>query len=111
MSAMPHTVSVSAGAHGGASPGTTLANSREPDPRPIVNVKIVASHCRSHRPNLEPELADLAIAPELVCVVARAELGQRFGIRHSPSLVVDDEVAFRGQPSEAQLRPCFIGGR
>jgi hypothetical protein len=100
----------SAQAHGGASPGTTLVTGREPDPRPIVNVKIIATHCCSHCPSLERELADLAIAYELVCVEARAELGQRFGIRHSPSPVVDGAVAFRSRPSEAQPGASLIGG-
>lgn len=75
-----------------------------------MNVKIIATRSCSHRPNLERELADLGIPYELVFVEEQPELAQRLGIRHSPNLVVDDEVVFRGQPSEAQLRAYFSGG-
>jgi glutaredoxin len=74
-----------------------------------MNVKIVATRECNHRPNLEHELADLGIRYELVFVEDRPELVQRFGIRHSPNLVVDDKVVFRGQPSEAELRAYFSG--
>jgi glutaredoxin len=76
-----------------------------------VNVKIIATHSCSHRPNLERELNELGIPYELVFVEERPELAQRLGLRHSPNLVVDDEVVFRGQPSEAQLRAYFAGRR
>ena len=43
-----------------------------------------------------------------VCFVEDfAELVCRFGIRHSPNLVVDDEAVFRTQPTEVALRAYF----
>ena len=36
-----------------------------------------------------------------------ADLVQKFAIRHSPNLVVDDEVVFRKQPSEQELHAYF----
>lgn len=76
-----------------------------------MNVKIIATRACTHRPNLERELADLGVDYELIIVEEAPEIAQRFGIRHSPNLVVDDEVVFRGQPSESELRGFFAGRR
>jgi len=76
-----------------------------------MKVQIMASRDCSHRPNLERELNDRGIDYELVFVEDRPQLAQRLGIRHSPYLVVDDQVVFRGQPGETELRAYFSGGR
>lgn len=76
-----------------------------------MKVQIMASRDCSHRPNLERELNDLGIDYELVFVEDRPQLAHRLGIRHSPNLVVDDQVVFRGQPGETELRAYFSGGR
>jgi glutaredoxin len=72
-------------------------------------VKLIATRTCSHRPNLEHELRDLGIAYELVFVEDDPDLARRYGIRHSPNLVVDEVVVFRGQPSEGELRAYFAG--
>lgn len=71
-------------------------------------VKLIATKLCTHRPNLEHELRDLGIHYELVFVEDEPELAQHYGIRHSPNLVVDETVVFRGQPSEAELRDYFF---
>lgn len=72
-----------------------------------MRVKVIATHDCSHRPNLERELADLGVAYELVFIEDQPELISSMNIRHSPNLVINDEVVFRGQPGEAELRACF----
>lgn len=72
-----------------------------------MRIKIVATHMCSHRPNLERELRDLGIDYELLLVEEHPEVVEKYGIRHSPNLVVDDQVVFRGQPSEGELRDFF----
>lgn len=72
-----------------------------------MNVTIIATHGCSHRHNIERDLKDLAIAYEVLYVEDHPEVVQRYNIRHSPNLVVDDEVVFRRQPSEAELRALF----
>ena len=72
-----------------------------------MNVKIIATKTCTHCPNLERELRKLGIDYELVFVEEHPEEAARLGIRHSPNLVVDDEVVFRGQPSEGELRAFF----
>lgn len=74
-----------------------------------MDVQIIATKSCCHRPNLERELQALRIAYRLVFVEDEPALAARYGIRHSPNLVVDDEVAFRGQPSEHELR-AYIDG-
>lgn len=74
-----------------------------------MDVKIIATHSCSHYPNLEQELKKLDIIHEILFVEDHPDFVQRYGIRHSPNLVVDDEVVFRGQPTEEELRALFSG--
>lgn len=72
-----------------------------------MDVVIIATKTCTHRKNLEKELEFLRI-PYRVCFVEDcADLVQKFGIHHSPNLVVDDKVVFRKQPSEAELHAYF----
>lgn len=75
-----------------------------------MNVRIIATHNCSHYRDLERELKELAIAYEVLFVEDHPEIAQRYGIRHSPNLVVDDEVVFRRQPTESELRALFTSG-
>ena len=72
-----------------------------------MDVMIVATRACMHRRNLERELEHLRI-PYRVCFVEECtDLVQKFGIHHSPNLVVDDEIVFRKQPTEVELRAYF----
>ena len=72
-----------------------------------MQVQIIATKDCNHRQNLERELNALDIPYKLVFVEDQPDEAQRLGIRHSPNLVVDGEVAFRCLPSEADLRAYF----
>ena len=72
-----------------------------------MKVKVIATHDCSHRPSLERELADLGVAYELVFIEERPELVWSMDIRQSPSLVINDKVAFRGPPRGPELRALF----
>lgn len=72
-----------------------------------MSVKIIATKTCSHCPNLERELRDLGIRYEVVFVEDHPETVAQYGIRHSPNLVVEEQVVFRGQPSERELRAFF----
>ena len=74
-----------------------------------MEVRIIATHTCSHRHNLEQELKSLGIIYEVLFVEDHPDIVQRYGIRHSPNLVVDDEVVFRRQPTEDELRVYFAG--
>jgi len=72
-----------------------------------MDVMIVATKACTHRPNLEKELEHLRVPYHVSFVEEHADLVERFAIRHSPNLIVDDEVVFRRQPTEAELRALF----
>ncbi|MDP1926977.1 MAG: thioredoxin family protein [Thiobacillus sp.] len=72
-----------------------------------MNVRIIATRDCSHYHDLERELKDLGVVYEVLFVDDHPEIAQRFSIRHSPNLVVDDEVVFRRQPTEGELRALF----
>ena len=72
-----------------------------------MDVMIIATKACTHRKNLEKELECLHIPYRMYFVEDRADLAQKFSIRHSPNLIVDDEVVFRKQPTEAELHAYF----
>ena len=72
-----------------------------------MNVKIIASHGCKHRQLIEREFQDLGIAYEVLYVEEHPEVVARHDIRHSPNIMVDEEVVFRRQPSEGELRAFF----
>jgi hypothetical protein len=57
--------------------------------------------------NLEKELESLRIPYRMCYVEDCADLVEKFSIRHSPNLVVDNEAVFRRQPTEEELRTLF----
>lgn len=72
-----------------------------------MDVMIIATKACTHRLDLEKELECLRI-PYRVCLAEDCpDLVQKFGIRHSPNLIVDDEVMFRKQPTEVELHAYF----
>ncbi len=72
-----------------------------------MNVMIIATKGCSHCSNLKKEMDDLGIEYRLVYAEDEPELVQKYSIRHSPNLIVDDEVKFRRQPTEQELRECL----
>lgn len=75
-----------------------------------MNVKIIVSRGCKHCQDIEHELRDLRIVYEVVYVEEHPEIVARHGIRHSPNIMVDEEVVFRRQPTEGELR-AFFGNR
>ena len=72
-----------------------------------MDVMIIATKACTHYKNLGKELECLRI-PYRVCFLEDCpDLVQKFSIRHSPNLVVDDEVVFRKQPTEVELHAYF----
>lgn len=72
-----------------------------------MDVTIIATKTCTHRPNLERELEHLQVPYHTYFVEDHADLVEQFAIRHSPNLIVDGNVAFRRQPTEAELRALF----
>ena len=72
-----------------------------------MDVLIIATKACTHRRNLEQELDGMQIEHRVCFVEDCPDLVRRFGIRHSPNLVVDDDLVFRKQPTEVELRAYF----
>lgn len=72
-----------------------------------MNVMIIATKSCSHRSTIERELRDLGVEYNVVYVEDDPEIVARFAIRHSPNVVVDNEVICRGVPSENELKVLF----
>ena len=72
-----------------------------------MNVKIVATTNCSHRLSLQHELSEMGIPFEVLFVEEHPDVVATYSIRHSPNLLVNDEIVFRGQPSAHELRDFF----
>jgi len=69
-----------------------------------MNIFIMATQGCSHCENLKHELSELGVDCEIKFAEENAELVEQYQIRHSPNLIVNDEVVFRRQPTEAELK-------
>jgi glutaredoxin len=73
-----------------------------------MDVMIIATKDCSHYADLAKELDELGVEYRMFYAEDEPELVKKYGIRHSPNLIVDDEVKFRRQPTENELRECLI---
>lgn len=69
-----------------------------------MKVMIVATKSCSHRTAMEHELKDLGIKYHVVYVEDDPKIVARYAIRHSPNLIINDEVVCRSLPSEDELK-------
>ena len=72
-----------------------------------MDVIIIATKACTHRHHLEKELEYLRITYRTCFVEEYEDLVQKFGIRHSPNLIVDDQIVFREQPTPVELHAYF----
>jgi len=72
-----------------------------------VDVLIIATKGCSHCRNFSKELDDIGIKHQVKYAEDEIELCQSLAIRHSPNLIVDGDIIFRGQVDEAELRDFF----
>lgn len=72
-----------------------------------MDVFILASKECSHCTNLKHELTNLNVNCEIKFAEDNPDLVEKYKIRHSPNLIVDDVVVFRYQPTETELKSLF----
>jgi len=72
-----------------------------------MNVMILATKDCSHCKNFSRELNDIGIEHHVAYCDDNPVLVQKYGIRHSPNLIVDGTVVFRKQPTEDELKRFF----
>ncbi len=72
-----------------------------------MNIMILATRDCSHCKNFSRELEDIGLKHELRYCDDEPELVKKYAIRHSPNLIVNEEVVFRRQPTEHELKAYF----
>lgn len=72
-----------------------------------MNILILATKDCCHCKNFSRELDDIGIEHSVLYCDDEPELVQKYDIRHSPNLIVDDEVIFRKQATEQELKLFF----
>jgi len=72
-----------------------------------MDVLIIATKNCAHSANMSKELDDIGIEHRIIYAEDDTALCQKLDIRHSPNLVIDNEVVFRKQPTEDELRSVF----
>ncbi len=72
-----------------------------------MNVLLLATKNCSHCKNFHAELLELGIEHKIHYCEDEPELVEKYSIRHSPNLIVNDEVVFRKQASEQELKLFF----
>lgn len=72
-----------------------------------MNVLILATRGCSHCKNFSRELNDIGVEHQVQFCDDEPELVKKYAIRHSPNLIVNDEVVFRRQPTEHELKQFF----
>ncbi|MFV2059996.1 MAG: thioredoxin family protein [Gammaproteobacteria bacterium] len=72
-----------------------------------MNVLILATRNCSHCKNFHKTLDELGIEHEVHFVEDKPDLMEKYNIRHSPNMVVDEEVIFRKLPTEQELKQFF----
>jgi len=72
-----------------------------------MSVMIIASKECSHCKTLSKELIEIGVKHDVVYAEDDPELCHKLSIRHSPSLVVDEQIVFREQVNEIELRKYF----
>lgn len=69
-----------------------------------ADIILFATRSCPHRPVMESWLRELGVDYRLAYVEDHEREADRYAVRQSPSLVIDDELVFRGMPSKAEFR-------
>jgi glutaredoxin len=72
-----------------------------------MNVIVAVTRPCNHCPLIENELRDLGVAYVLRFLEDHPELAEKYGLRGSPNIIVDEELVFRGMPPIPELREYF----
>ena len=73
-----------------------------------MNVIIAATKACRHCPMIKKELEKLGLDSSVQYLEDYPELVESYNIKHSPLIIVDDEVVFNGMPTMSGLEKYFI---
>ena len=69
-----------------------------------MDIKLIVTKTCSHCNNIKRELEDLGLNYELCYVEDNPDLVNEYRIRHSPNVMVNNEIVCRGMVSEGELK-------
>jgi len=69
-----------------------------------MDVRLIVTKTCSHCLNLKRELDDIGVKYKVVYIEDNPELVHDHNIRHSPNIMVDNEIVCRGQVTEGELK-------
>jgi len=72
-----------------------------------MEILILATKSCSHCVNFSHELKDIGIKHKVLYCEDEPAMVKKYAIRHSPNLIVNNEVVFREQPTEGELKKYF----
>ncbi|WP_199608641.1 thioredoxin family protein [Flocculibacter collagenilyticus] len=72
-----------------------------------MNVRLFVTKTDFCVPNLEKEFQQVGINYHVEYIEDNPELALQHHIRHSPNIFIDDELAFRAQPTVSELKQYF----
>jgi glutaredoxin len=73
-----------------------------------MNVIIAATKACRHCPMIKKELEKLGIDNSVHYFEDHPEIVERYNIKHSPLIIVDDEVIFNGMPTMSAMEKYFM---
>jgi len=68
-----------------------------------MKIKIVATKTCTHRPKLEEQLQDSRLKYEVTYFEDHPELIEKYGLKTSPLLIIDEKVVSVGMPEHSQI--------
>jgi len=72
-----------------------------------MKVELAVTRSCHHCAMLEAEFKKLGVPYSICYLEDDPEMQQKYGIKGSPNILVDGELAFRGMPSFAELEKYF----
>jgi hypothetical protein len=86
-----------------------LRTAKQIQREPTMKVQLLVTKNDFNLSNLENEFRNLGIAYQVDFVEEHPEMVSALNIRHSPNIIVDDELVFQRLPSESELKAYFSG--
>jgi len=72
-----------------------------------MKVEIVVTKKCVHRKLIENELNDLGVKYKVIFVEDNPDIVSKYSIRHSPNIILNNDIVCRELPSESELKKIF----
>ncbi|MFO7875154.1 MAG: thioredoxin family protein [Desulfovermiculus sp.] len=72
-----------------------------------MKVELAVTRTCKHCPILESELKKLGVPYSIRYIEDDKEIQEKYNLKKSPNILVDDHLVFRGMPEMSELRKYF----